>query len=86
MADVRWALSKSQELKRKRGVSFEEIIRAKLVAVREHPNRSHQSIMLFEHKDYIWVVPYVVWGEEIFLKTLFPSRQYTKKWKKGELA
>lgn len=86
MVDIRWALSKSEELKRKRGVSFEEIIRAKLIAVEEHPSRSHQRILLFELKGYIWVVPYVARGEEIFLKTLFPSRKYTKKWKRGELA
>ncbi len=85
MTDIHWALSKSEELKRERGVSFEEIVRAKLVAVMEHPSRSRQSIMLFEFRDYIWVVPFVTQGEEIFLKTLFPSRKYTKKWKKGEL-
>lgn len=86
MADVRWALSKSEELKRKRGVSFEETIRAKLVAVKEHPSRSNQGILLFEHRSYIWVAPYVARGDEIFLKTLFPSRKYTKQWKKGEAA
>ena len=77
---------KSKELKKKRGVSFEEIVRAKLVAVKEHPSRSHQSILLFELKGYIWIVPYVSRREEIFLKTLFPSRKYAKQWKKGELA
>lgn len=85
MADIRWDLSKSDKLKRERGVSFEEIIQAKLLAVKEHPNRSHQNIMLFEYKNYIWVVPYVVHEKEIFLKTLFPSRKYTKIWKEGEL-
>ena len=85
MVDIRWALSKSEELTRKRGISFEEIIRAKLVSVKEHPSRSHQSILLFELGGYIWVVPYVRRGEEIFLKTLFPSRKYTKMWKRGEL-
>ncbi|MBI2059498.1 MAG: toxin [Nitrospirae bacterium] len=86
MADVRWALSKSKKLKRKRGVSFEEIVRARLVAVKEHPSRSHQNILLFELGGYIWVVPYVARGETVFLKTLFPSRKYTRMWKKGELA
>ena len=83
--DIRWSLAKSQELKRTRSVSFEEIIHAELITAKKHPSRSHQSILLFKFKDYIWVVPYVANEEEIFLKTLFPSRKYTKLWKKGEL-
>ena len=85
MADIRWDLNKSEKLKRERGVSFEEIIQAKLLAVKKHPNRIHQSVMLFEYQHYIWVVPYVANGDEIFLKTLFPSRKHTKIWQRGEL-
>ena len=85
MAVVRWNPSKNEELKKKRGVSFEEILSARLVSVQEHPSRTHQNIMLFELDGYIWVVPYVQQGEKIFLKTLFPSRKYTRKWKEGEL-
>jgi hypothetical protein len=84
--DIRWAPAKSLELKRTRGVSFEEIIHAELIAAKEHPTRPNQSILLFKFKDYIWVVPYVKREEEIFLKTLFPSRKYTKLWRAGELA
>ncbi|MFC1520971.1 toxin [Elusimicrobiota bacterium] len=85
MADIYWNLAKSDELKRKRGVSFEEIMKARLLSVMKHPSRPHQKIMLFMHKGYIWVVPYVVRKKEIFLKTLFPSRKYTKLWIRGEL-
>jgi len=56
------------------------------VAAKEHPSRSNQNILLFKFKNYIWVVPYVTKEDEIFLKTLFPSRKYTKMWRKGELA
>lgn len=85
MADIRWDINKSDKLKRERGISFEEIIQAKLLAIKEHPNRTHQSVMLFEYQHYIWVVPYVVNGNEIFLKTLFQSRKYTKMWRRGEI-
>ena len=85
MVDIRWDLAKSDRLKKERGVSFEKIIQAKLLAVKDHPNRKHQNIMLFEFKDYVWVAPYVVHGNGIFLKTLFPSRKYTKLWNRGEL-
>ena len=85
MEGTRWSPSKSEELKRSRGVSFEEIIEAKLVAIISHPARANQNYLLFKIEDYIWVVPYVADGDGIFLKTLFPSRKYTKLWKKGEL-
>jgi len=85
MPEIRWSLTKSDRLKRVRGASFEEIVKARLVAVKEHPHKSHQNIMLFEHKGYIWVVPYVTEGTDIFLKTLYPSRKYTKIFKRGEM-
>jgi hypothetical protein len=42
---------------------------------------------LVENNDYIYVVPYVFneKDKEIFLKTIFPSRYYMKKYGKGEL-
>lgn len=85
MAHLSWNSDKSKKLKQERGVSFEEIIQGRLVATKEHPVKGHQKLMLFEHDSYIWVVPYVTKGEEIFLKTLFPSRKYTKEWKAGGL-
>lgn len=85
MQELRWNLLKSERLKRARGASFEEIVQARLVAVKEHPTRAHQQIMLFERQGYIWVVPFVVQGEEIFLKTLYPSRKYTQLYRRGEL-
>ena len=82
---MRWDIHKSEKLKKERGVSFEEIIQARLLGAMEHPSRAHQNILLFEHEDYVWVVPYVFRNNEAFLKTLFPSRKYTKMWKRGEL-
>ena len=38
--------------------------------------------MLFEYKGYIWVVPFVKSSEEMFLKTLYPSRKYTTIYRK----
>ncbi|HAM34471.1 MAG TPA: toxin [Elusimicrobia bacterium] len=82
---IRWDSAKSAWLKSARGVSFEEILHEKLIAIEEHPMRPHQKLMLFERRGYIWVVPYVRTKDKIFLKTLFPSRAYTKKWIRGEL-
>ena len=86
MPDIRWNLLKSERLKRIRGASFEDILQGKLIAIKKHPLRKNQNIMLFEYKRYIWVIPYVVnRNGDIFLKTLFPSRKYTKMYKEGKL-
>ena len=81
MKEIKWSLLKSERLKRTRGVSFEEILRAKLIGVKKHPLKKNQYIMLFEYKKYIWVLPYVIEKDYIFLKTLFPSRKYTKAYR-----
>lgn len=82
---MRWDAAKSERLKRERGVSFGEIIHAELVGVLKHSTRANQNILLFRHKGYIWVVPYVSRAGGIFLKTLFPSRKYTRMLERGEL-
>ena len=83
--EFRWDPLKSDKLKKERGVSFEEILRLRFLGVQVHPNRAHQVVLLFEIEGYVWVVPAVAQGRELFLKTLFPSRKYTKIWKRGGL-
>jgi len=78
MEKVRWSLLKSRRLKRARGVSFEEIIRAKLLGIEKHPNRSDQKVLAYQYKGYIWAVPFVFDSEGIFLKTIYPSRKLKK--------
>lgn len=85
MKDIRWSQLKSERLKKTRGVSFEEIISSELIVAKTHPKRLNQDIILFKFKGYIWIVPYVEEKDYIFLKTLYPSRKYTKLYKKGEL-
>ena len=82
MKEIRWNLLKSERLKKTRGVSFEEILQAKMIAVKRHPKKLHQSVLLFEYKSYIWVVPFVEEQGDLFLKTLYPSRQLTKIYRK----
>ena len=84
MKNVRYNHLKNERLKRTRGVSFEEILSAELVSVKHHPKREGQDMMLFKYKGYIWIVPYVEEKDCIFLKTLYPSRKYTKIYQKGE--
>lgn len=81
MGEVRWSLLKSRRLKRTRGVSFEEIVNAKFLGIREHPSRENQGILIYEYKRYIWAVPFVFEAEGIFLKTIYPSRKFKKIYK-----
>ena len=85
MEGARWNELKDIRLKRTRGVSFEEITNAKLLRIKEHPTRPGQNIMLFEHKGQVWVVPFVQHGDHLFLKTLYPSRKYTKLYRRDQL-
>ena len=85
MPEIKWNAVKSERLKRVRGVSFEEIVKAKLIGIQQHPVRTDQKILVYEHKGYLWAVPYVVDGETIFLKTIYPSRKLLNIYRKDRL-
>lgn len=83
-----WDDEKNEILKKTRNISFEKIMlcisEGKVVKVLEHPDKKkfgHQKLYLINYNDYIYVVPFVESKEEkeIFLKTIYPSRGYTKK-------
>lgn len=78
--EIKWDLFKNEQLKIKRGASFEDILNnGKLISVKKHPKKKNQNIMLFDLKKYIWVVPYIEEKDgTMFLKTLYPSRKYTR--------
>jgi uncharacterized DUF497 family protein len=86
-----WNPQKNEELKRKRGISFEEIAlllgAGKLWAVTDHWNPEQhpgQRVFLIPAGDQIYAVPYVVSGDAIFLKTALPSRKLTRQYRQGE--
>jgi len=78
MKKIQWDPEKNELLKKTRGISFEEIAQCKLIDTIENPSRKHQTLLLYEHNDYIWVVPIVETGEGIFMKTIYPNRKYTE--------
>jgi uncharacterized DUF497 family protein len=84
-----WDDDKNRQLKRVRGISFEEIVlcisEGRLIAVLEHPNKTkypNQRLYVVERGGYAYVVPFVEdhAAGEIVLKTIYPSRQYTKRY------
>ncbi len=87
----RWSDEKNQKLQNERGISFEEILfyikQDKIVDIIINPssNFDNQKCYLLEIEEYIWVVPYVQKQNEIFLKTAFPSRKFTKIYLKGDI-
>ena len=85
MAEIAWNPVKSERLKKTRGVSFEEILKGKLIDIKDHHIRANQQLMLIDFKGYIWLVPFVEKEDSIFLKTLYPSRKYTKLYRRGEI-
>lgn len=81
-----WSVEKNEKLKEDRGVSFEEVVSAifegKLLSVVDHPNQDQypgQKIYIVELHDYAYLIPFKEDKEKIFLKTIFPSRKYSKE-------
>jgi uncharacterized DUF497 family protein len=83
MKYLNWSTEKNEILKRERGLSFEEIAYliefGQILSVEENPARPDQKIYILEIDNYAVVVPFVETENEIFLKTAFPSRKYSKR-------
>ena len=89
-----WNEEKNNILKEERKISFERIVVAieegHLIDVLEHSDKEkygNQLILIVEIDGYAVCVPSVLEKNgDFFLKTLYPSRKYTKDYKlKGKL-
>jgi len=85
-----WSVEKSRQLRRERGITFEEIVfhieKGDVLDILEHPNQrrySGQRVFIVEVEGYAYVVPFVESETEVFLKTIIPSRKATKKYLGG---
>lgn len=86
MKPIEWSNEKNEWLKEVRGVSFQEagevIKENNLIDIINNPNQKKypgQKIYVLEVRGYVWMVPFVEDGKKIFLKTMYPSRKYSKK-------
>ena len=84
---INWNAEKNQKLIEERGISFENVIfclqNDALLDDMAHPNRAkypHQRIFVIVIDEYAYLVSYVETGDEIFLKTIIPSRKATKRY------
>ena len=78
---------KKEWLRKNRGLCFEDILfyidNDLMIDDVKHPNQnkySGQRIMVFNIEGYICLVPYIETEDEIFLKTIIPSRKATKNY------
>ena len=86
-----WSTEKNERLKARRQIPFEEIVfyieAGQLVDIIEHPNpeKYHgQRIFIVNVNNYAYLVPFVESENEIFLKTIIPSRKMTRQYLGGD--
>lgn len=84
-----WNEEKNEWLKENRNIGFEDIVflisEGNLIEVVKNPNAKYTNQFMFviNFEDYIYLVPFVSNENEIFLKTIIPSRKATKKYLGG---
>ena len=91
MKKIKWDNEKNRYLKEKRKISFEDILfyieKGNLLDIIRNPNSKkypNQHLLVVEMKGYVYCVPYVEYQDEIFFKTIFPSRKLTKRYLGGK--
>ncbi len=82
---IEWSEEKNEILRNSRGISFQDIAtcveRDEILDIIPHFNKQkypNQEIYIIEIDNYIYAVPFVRSKQKIFLKTVIPSRKYTK--------
>ena len=87
MKYIEWDPEKNERLLRGRGISF-EVCAIKIERVLDrvkHPNKDkypNQWMYIVEVDGYAYAVPFVEHNGNIFLKTIIPSRKFTRKYLK----
>lgn len=91
MTEIVYDKAKNKKLKIQRGINFEDIKEAighgGLINIINNPNKiryPNQKIYIVMLNNYIYGVPYVEDGKRIYLKTVYPSRKFTKLYLKGD--
>lgn len=87
MKPINWSAEKNSTLVQERGISFEDVIfslqHGDLLDDIVHSNHAvypHQRIFVVAINSYTYLVSYIESENEIFLKTIIPSRKATKQY------
>ena len=87
---ISWNADKNEKLRRERNVSFQDVVypianptssSGAILDTFDHPNQDRypdQKIHVVDIDGYAYLVPFVESEDEIFLKTIIPSRKATK--------
>ena len=87
MKSFAWNSEKNEQLISERNISFEDIVvsihTGNEVDIYDHPNQDRypgQKVSVVVVEDYAFLVPFVESEDEVFLKTIIPSRKATKQY------
>jgi hypothetical protein len=82
---INWNTEKSLKLKASRGICFEDIVfyieNGDILDDYQHPNQKRypeRRMMVIGINNYAYLIPYAEDEEELFLKTIIPSRRATE--------
>jgi hypothetical protein len=93
MTQFTWHPDKDTWLQQTRGISFAEVVAAieagGLLEVLTHHNPAQypgQLLLVVAVRAYAYVVPCILQGETAELKTIYPSRKFTRRYQdRGQL-
>ncbi|MDD8017240.1 MAG: DUF4258 domain-containing protein [Bacteroidota bacterium] len=82
-----WDQEKERKLLFERNIDIREIaeliVSGEYVDILENPSRPTQQIFVVRYHGYVHVVPFVIDGDTIILKTVFPSRRFHQLYGEG---
>jgi len=85
MKTIIWDHEKNNWLRSNRDVCFEDVLwylqNDMILDVLPNPNQErypNQHMLIIDIDNYVYVVPFEEHDAEIYLKTIFPSRKYTR--------
>jgi superoxide dismutase len=91
MPFYKWNNEKNEQLKLQRGIGFEQIVmhikRGDVLEIVKHPNKEkypNQQIIIVNISEYAYLVPFIQEENEMFLKTIVPSRKATNNYLRGK--
>lgn len=88
---ITWDPEKNKLLQEERSISFEDVVFhisvGGILDTFDHPNQERypgQQIHVIEMEGYAYLVPFVESEDEVFLKTIIPSRKATRSYLGGQ--
>lgn len=88
MKPIAWSPEKNELLEAQRGITFEDVVfhiqAGDILDTFDHPNQERypgQQIHAIAIEEYVYLVPFLESEDEVFLKTVIPSRRATKKYR-----